>query len=95
MPSIFTISPLEEGGPIARGGFNYQDHIAGAFCLEMLRDPNLRAVWCETQDDLLLDKMVNGQLSVEFIQVKSDTLNQLWSIAKVCEREKCQTSDGK
>jgi hypothetical protein len=36
MASIFELAPLEEGGPIARGGFDYQDHVAAAFCLEML-----------------------------------------------------------
>lgn len=87
MPSIFTLPPLEEGGPIARGGFDYQDHVAVAFCLEMLRDATIQAVWCETHDDLLLDRVINQQHFVEFVQVKSDSLNQLWTVARLCERE--------
>jgi hypothetical protein len=88
MPSIFTLPPLEEGGPIARGGFDYQDHVAATICLEMLRDASIRAVWCETHDDLLADRHVDGQAIVEFIQVKGEVLNQLWSVARLCEREK-------
>ncbi len=79
--------PLEEGGPIARGGYAYQDHAAAAFCLEMFQDETVEAVWCETQDDILLDRRLNGARIVEFIQVKSDQPNQLWSIAMLCGRE--------
>jgi hypothetical protein len=87
MASIFDMQPLEEGGPIARGGFTYQDHVAAAYCLEMFRKGSMLAVWCETQDDILLEKTVNGQRITELIQVKSDALDQLWSIVKLCERE--------
>jgi hypothetical protein len=61
--------------------------VAAAYCLEMLRKDSMLAVWCETQDDILLEKTVNGQRSAELIQVKSDALDQLWSIVKLCERE--------
>lgn len=87
MPSIFTLPPLEEGGPIARGGFDYQDHVAAACCFEMLHDASLQAVWCETHDDLLLHKIINQQQIVEFVQVKSESLNQLWSVAELCDRK--------
>ena len=61
----------------------------------MLRDSSIRVVWCETQDDILLDRIVDGGSSVEFVQVKSDTFDQLWSVAKLCDREKRKTADGK
>lgn len=87
MASIFSIPPLEEGGPIARAGFDFQDHVAAMFCLQMLRDPSIRALWCETHDDLLIDKVVGGHPAVEFIQVKSDAPDQLWSVARLCARD--------
>lgn len=86
MASIFSLPPLEEGGPIARAGFEFQDHVAAKFCLQMLRDSSIRAMWCETYDDLLFDKEINGQPSVEFIQVKSDAPNQLWTPTLLCGR---------
>jgi hypothetical protein len=87
MASIFTMRPLEEGGAIARAGFDFQDHVAAIFCLQMLRDSSIRALWCETHDDLLIDKVVGEQSAVEFIQVKSDAPDQLWSVALLCERD--------
>src|ERR1035437_10603983 len=87
MASIFTMPPLEEGGPIARAGFVFQDHVAAIFCLQMLRDSSIRALWCETHDDLPIYKVVAGQPAVEFIQVKSDAPDQLWSVALLCGRD--------
>jgi len=49
--------------------------------------PSIRAVWCETHDDLLIDKVVDGQPTAEFIQVKSDAPDQLWSVALLCRRD--------
>ncbi|WP_439370882.1 dsDNA nuclease domain-containing protein [Bradyrhizobium sp. DASA03120] len=54
LPSIFDLVPLEHGGPIARAGFLYQDHVAAKYCIEMLLDPALEQVWCETLDDITL-----------------------------------------
>jgi hypothetical protein len=86
LPSIHDIGPLEEGGPVARAGFLYQDHVAARFCIEMLGNKNLVGVWCETLDDitlLLLDG--HGNLIIEFVQVKSNELTQMWSVALLCE----------
>jgi len=90
MASIFTLPPLEEGGPIARGGFLYQDNVAVALCLEMLSNSELQAIHCETQDDLVLNRKVKGNVVAEFVQVKSDALNQLWSPAKLYARDTLQ-----
>jgi hypothetical protein len=44
--------------------------------------PDLSEVWCESQDDITLYWDVGGGLEeVEFVQVKSDRLEQLWSTA--------------
>jgi hypothetical protein len=53
-PSVDNVKPVDEGGPVARTGFNYQDEIAVGFLVEMLETPTLLKVHCETHDDILL-----------------------------------------
>jgi hypothetical protein len=88
-PSIHQLTPLEEGGVIARSGFKFQDHVAVGFCLQMLIEDNLKQVWCESQDDITLiwDGGVLGE-EVEFVQVKSNKLEHLWSAKEICKRDK-------
>ena len=89
-PSVNDVKPLEEGGPIARAGFTYQDHIAVGFLIEMLGNPSLQKVHCETHDDILLvweESGLDTQLA-EFVQVKANKLDKLWSIANLCARKK-------
>jgi hypothetical protein len=85
LPSIHVLPPLEEGGSVARRGFVYQDHVAARFCIQMLRDPALLEVWCETEDDITLLWQTADGLVVELVQVKANDLSQLWSIAMLCE----------
>ena len=40
-PSVDDAKPMEEGGPIARKGFNYQDEIAVSFLLDMMTDQSI------------------------------------------------------
>lgn len=87
LPSIHDIRPREQGGPTARRGFTYQDHIAVAFYLEMLNDDRLASVWCEAQDDITLIWHQGGSESVEFVQVKNEQLDQLWTVTLICRRE--------
>ncbi|HAL72734.1 MAG TPA: hypothetical protein DCP71_13290 [Verrucomicrobiales bacterium] len=87
LPSFRERKPTEEGGPIARAGFAYQDHVAAHFCLSLLNDPMLIEVWCETYDDIVLIRLIEGTETMEFIQVKADVLDQLWTLAKLCARE--------
>ena len=86
--SIHDLPPLETGGSVARRGFHLQDHVAVGFCLEMLAAPELTEVWCENQDDITLLWNGQGSAAVEFVQVKGDELDQLWSIAELCKRER-------
>jgi hypothetical protein len=86
--SIHDLLPLEIGGVKARQGFQIQDHVAAGFCIQMLSNPHLLQVWCETQDDITLISKGDGGEQVEFVQVKSSELNQLWSISELCKREK-------
>ena len=88
-PSVEDTAPEEEGGPIARGGFDYQDEIAVSFLLEMIEKPQLLRVHCETHDDIVLIWIdVDGANTAEFVQVKGELSRQLWSPAMLCNREK-------
>lgn len=88
-PSVDTAEPVEEGGPIARKGFNYQDEIGAGVLLEMLRDTNILRVQCETHDDLVIvySATENENAVAEFVQVKALEKDQLWSIANLCEQK--------
>ena len=86
--SIHDLPPLERGGGIARHGFDVQDHVAAGFFLALLDASDLIAVWCETHDDItLIWENLSGQ-EIEFVQVKSNEIDQLWSIAKLCDRDR-------
>jgi hypothetical protein len=85
---IRKLKPLNKGGSNARSGFLFQDHISLNFCLELLNNSDLSEVWCETHDDITLIWNRDGIEEVEFVQVKDLEFDQLWSIAKLCHREK-------
>jgi len=88
-PSVDDATPQEEGGPIARAGFNYQDEIAVSFLLEMLVDPVLLRVHCETHDDVLLVRADGdgGAQTAEYVQVKSNELQALVGIGHLQSEE--------
>src|SRR5207253_2093700 len=70
-----------------RKGFDLQDHVAARYCIEMIRDDRILEVWCEAHDDVIVIwKTAMGE-EVEFIQVKGLELDQLWSLAKLCEQD--------
>lgn len=88
LPSIHELPLSETGGTDARRGFDYQDDVAAAFCLEMVKSNILLQVQCETYDDITIIWQNEIVEKVEFIQVKKIDLDQLWTIAKLCQREK-------
>jgi hypothetical protein len=93
--SIHYLKPLNDGGSIARAGFEFQDHVAVSFCLEMASNPSLHEVWCETQDDItLIWREINHEW-VEFVQVKSTEFPHFWSISELCKREKNSQGNAK
>jgi hypothetical protein len=87
-PSIHELTPLESGGTTARSGFAYQDHVAVSFCIEMLADRLIESVWCEVHDDLTIIWNEKGVQEVEFVQVKAERRDALWSTAVLCRRSK-------
>lgn len=88
IPSIHLLPPLERGGVEARTGFAVQDHVAARYLIELLENPLLLEVWCETHDDITLIWQSNASQEVEFVQVKSNSLNHLWSIAVLAAQDK-------
>ncbi|MES1973341.1 MAG: dsDNA nuclease domain-containing protein [Pseudomonadota bacterium] len=87
-PSIDDIAPIEEGGPEARKGFNYQDEVAVSFLLEMIENVLLLKVHFETHDDLLPvrhDPILEAVVA-EYVQVKAGEPDKLWSVADLCAR---------
>src|SRR5258708_6084977 len=87
LPSVDDACPLDEGGPIARTGFTYQDEVAVSFVIEMLRTPALLKIHCETHDDILLVWGTQGGNAAEFVQVKAGEADKLWSVADLCRRD--------
>jgi hypothetical protein len=83
-PSIHTLPVNTTGGTPARIGFNLQDHVAARLCIQMLSDETIKEVWCEAHDDITLMWQGPASEEVEFIQVKGEEPDQLWSIALLC-----------
>lgn len=88
LPSIFDTVPTDTGGIHARQGFAYQDDVAVSFYLRMISTPDLVEVSCETYDDILLIWNIDGTKFVEFVQVKEEHPNQLWTVARLCGQTK-------
>jgi hypothetical protein len=80
-PSIRELPPLETGGMEARQGIGLQDHVAAGFCISMITDPELVEVWCERHDDITLVWQTSEGEQIEFVQVKGNEHNQLWSVS--------------
>ncbi len=75
--------PSDKGGPAARQGFKYQDHVAVTFIFKMLRDSTYSKVECETADDIVAVFQCDGQLVSEYIQVKTTEANHKWNWKEV------------
>ena len=87
--SVEDFAPTEEGGPIARTGFNYQDEIAVGFLLDMLEDPSILKVHCETHDDIIrVSRSSSAQVVAEYVQVKGSEEDRYWSVADLCVKVK-------
>ncbi|MFO0802644.1 MAG: dsDNA nuclease domain-containing protein [Gemmataceae bacterium] len=88
------LDPLEEGGRVNQKGIAYQHHVTSGKCLDMLLADGPSEVWCEAEDDIVLVWVIQGVEWFEFVQVKSDELKQLWSLAKLWEREAAKDGKG-
>lgn len=77
----------DAGGVAARQGFKYQDHIAARHVLEMISDPRIVQVECETSDDITLQWQEDDRVYPEYIQVKTTEKDSKWTIAEISTRE--------
>jgi len=93
-PSVDDACPAEEGGPIARTGFTYQDEIVVGFLIEMLEDDSVLKVHCETHEDAIIIRQgaTTETLIAEYAQVKAEEPDQLWTVASLCEKKKTSGS---
>ncbi|GLO40970.1 hypothetical protein PPUN15366_26150 [Pseudomonas putida] len=80
-------SPSNKGGPAARQGFKYQDHVAVSFIFKMLRDSTYSQVECETADDIVAVFRHDGQSVNEYIQVKTTEDDKKWNWKEVVALE--------
>lgn len=85
-PSVYDLKPSDEGGPVARSGFNYQDEVAVSLVLDMLESANVMCVQCETQDDVVVVTEAAGFDIVEHVQVKADDSFAQWTVAALTAR---------
>lgn len=86
-PSIDHARPSDQGGSVARIGFTYQDEVAVGFLIDMLSDPLILKIHCETHDDIVIVRAADPLAIAEFVQVKGAELDKLWSVADLCRRE--------
>lgn len=84
-PSIWSIPPYEQGGPVARKGFDFQDHVGVRLCIGMLLEEKISAICFETHDDLVIQW---ANETIEFVQVKSEDPGQVLSISWLCKGKK-------
>jgi len=89
--SIDDAPPEDLGGVYARQGFAYQDDVAAHFFIEMLVNDELTEVRCETNEDITNIWNRSGNRVAEYVQVKAEHLNQLWTIKKLAERKVSKT----
>lgn len=83
-----------KGGPAARQGFKYQDHVAAQLLLRMLIDRYALRVECETADDIVYVSQPLGIETFEYVQVKTTENNHKWSYTEITalDNKKKETS---
>lgn len=87
-PSVDDFAPDEQGGPVARRGFTYQDYIAAKLVFDMICDPLIIKIHCETHDDILVVRQgSNDTRFAEFVQVKASEPDKLWSVADISQQK--------
>lgn len=84
-PSIHEAYPQETGGPSARRGFEYQDHVGVSLLLELLETDDATELHLETHDDFVLIYQISDASTpvTEYIQIKSDKKESLWSVPDI------------
>lgn len=77
----------DAGGVAARKGFKYQDHVAAKYLLQMIDDPQLLSIECETSDDIVLNWKKDNIAYPEYVQVKTTEGDRKWNQTEVLTRK--------
>lgn len=76
----------DAGGIAARRGFRIQDHVAARIVLEMLQDPAISQIECETGDDIVVRREDSGASVIEYVQVKTTERDSKWNLKEITDR---------
>lgn len=77
----------DAGGVAGRRGQKHQDHVAASLVIEMLDDPLMLQIECETADDVTIRWMIDGIATNEYVQVKTTDGDTKWSLQELTSRE--------
>ncbi len=76
--------PREQGGRTALERFDCQIKSGVIACLEILDENEVQKVYCEFHDDVVIQRLMNGELIYDFIQVKTqENVRDLWGLNKL------------
>jgi hypothetical protein len=78
----------DAGGIAARQGFRFQDHVAASLVVEMLADPTISQIECETAEDIVIRWISSAAVDIEYVQVKTTDADGKWTITELTSREK-------
>ena len=82
-PSVEKSLPSNQGGSHGGLGYEYQYLVAASFLVDMLHDDSIKEIEFEMSDDIVIHR---SRGVVEYVQVKNDELNQLWSVYLLCKQ---------
>lgn len=78
----------DAGGVAARKGFRFQDVVAASLAVDVLTNPQLLQIECETADDIVLRWSASSGCDLEYIQVKTTENDSKWSINEITTKDK-------
>lgn len=91
MPPKSLIDPAntsDAGGVAGRRGQKHQDHVAASFVIDMLNDPSILQIECETADDVTIRWSTESGNINEYVQVKTTDGDTKWSVQELIARDK-------
>lgn len=76
------------GGVAARLGFRFQDHVAASLVVDMLAEPRISQIECETADDIVIRWLPGTGVEIEYVQVKTTDGDGKWTLTELTSRDK-------
>ncbi|HHR5883421.1 TPA: dsDNA nuclease domain-containing protein [Providencia alcalifaciens] len=84
MVKLHEISPREQVGRDVIERFNAQIRAASMACFSILEGKDTKKIYCEFQDDFVIEKVIGDTTKYVFVQVKTKRkLSDIWSINDV------------